>query len=108
MQGPLSAYHDALLDLLRTAASMVRLPDVEFVLHLWDHPKVLRQDPIPVFGGVHSHGHHDVSFIHPYSFQVSPAREAVACEQPAGSQLPHTLSQPRSARVRVHACRPAK
>lgn len=69
MQGPLSVYHDRLLNLLQTAAETVRLPDVEFVLHLWDHPKVLRQDPVPVFGGVRGHGHNDISFIHPYLWE---------------------------------------
>lgn len=49
MREPTSEYHGQLLDMLRTVAMMVPLPDVEFILHAWDHAKVWRQDPIPVF-----------------------------------------------------------
>lgn len=67
MQGPTSAYHESLLDMLTTVANMVPLPDVEWVMTgCWDHPKVPRQEPIPVFGCVRSAGNNDVSFVHPY------------------------------------------
>ena len=36
---PLSAYHEKLLDMLRTVAEMLPLPDCEFILHPWDHAK---------------------------------------------------------------------
>ena len=36
-------------DMLRTVRKLVALPDVEFVAHLWDHPKVGREAPLPVF-----------------------------------------------------------
>ena len=36
---PLSAYHEKLLDMLRTVADMLPLPDCEFILHPWDHAK---------------------------------------------------------------------
>ena len=44
-----SDYRDDLFrDMMKTVGRLVRLPDVEFVAHLWDHPKVPRGQPLPV------------------------------------------------------------
>ncbi|KAL0483480.1 hypothetical protein AKO1_014743 [Acrasis kona] len=48
---PYSAYHQQMLNMFDTANKMIGLPNVEFVMHLWDHTKVPRQDPVPTFTG---------------------------------------------------------
>ena len=68
-QGPRSAYDERLLSLLKTVAARVPLPDVEFVLHPWDHQKVPRQDPVPVFGFTSGPASNDILFPYPYAWQ---------------------------------------
>lgn len=63
---PVSVYHDRLFDMLRTLARAVPLPDVEWVMHGWDHAKVWRQDPIPVFSFVRDAAKTDVTVPYPY------------------------------------------
>ena len=36
---------ELITDMLRTVARLVHLPDVEFVAHLWDHPKAPPPSP---------------------------------------------------------------
>ena len=69
-QGPASAYDEKLLDMLRTVAARVPLPDVEFVLHPWDHQKVPRQDPAPVFGFTSGPASNDILFPYPYAWRA--------------------------------------
>ena len=64
---PMNVYHGQLLDMLRSVASMVPLPDCEFVMHAWDHAKVWRQDPIPVFSYIRDAGKTDVTI--PYTYK---------------------------------------
>lgn len=49
-RGPLSGWAPRLENMLRTVVGMVKLPNVEFSVNYFDHPKVARQDPMPVFG----------------------------------------------------------
>ena len=44
------------------------LPDVEFVAHLWDHPKVGWQQPLPVFAHYADDAHRDVPMPAPWSW----------------------------------------
>jgi hypothetical protein len=69
-QGPASVYDDVLLDMLVTVAQRVPLPDVEFVLHPWDHQKVPRQDPVPVFGFSSGPASNDILFPFPYAWRA--------------------------------------
>jgi len=68
-QGPLSSYHDKIIAMLITVASLVDLPDVEFVLHPWDHAKVWRQDPIPVFSFIRDVAKNDITVPYPYRWE---------------------------------------
>jgi hypothetical protein len=65
---PYSVYHGQLLDMLRTVAAAVALPDCEFVLHAWDHAKVWRQDPVPVFSFIRDAAKNDVTVPYPYAW----------------------------------------
>jgi hypothetical protein len=65
---PYSVYHGQLLDMLRAVAAMVPLPDCEFVLHAWDHAKVWRQDPVPVFSFIRDAAKNDVTVPYPYAW----------------------------------------
>ncbi len=55
-------------DMMRHVARLVRLPDVEFVAHLWDHPKVPRETPLPVFAHYADVAHRDVPMPAPWSW----------------------------------------
>jgi hypothetical protein len=55
-------------DMMRSVNRLVRLPDVEFVAHLWDHPKVDRQTPLPVFAHYADVSHRDVPMPAPWSW----------------------------------------
>ena len=55
-------------DMMRTVSRMVELPDVEFVVSLWDHPKVDRQTPLPVFVHYADVAHRDVPIPAPWSW----------------------------------------
>lgn len=68
-QGPLSSYHDKILAMLITVATLVDLPDVEFALHPWDHAKVWRQDPIPVFSFIRDIAKNDITVPYPYRWE---------------------------------------
>ena len=68
-QGPPSSYHDKIIAMLITVASLVDLPDVEFVLHPWDHAKVWRQDPIPVFSFIRDIAKNDITVPYPYRWE---------------------------------------
>ena len=81
-------------DMLRTVHKMVPLPDVEFVTHLWDHPKVDRETPLPVFAHYADVAHRDVPIPAPWSWddrkhdfpQPWVNVGASACAQPWGSR----------------------
>ena len=55
-------------DMLRTVHKLVSLPQVEFITHLWDHPKVPRQTPLPVFAHYADAAHRDVPMPAPWSW----------------------------------------
>lgn len=57
-----------MLDMLRTVSRRVRLPDVEFVAHLWDHPKVRREQPLLVLAHYVDEAHRDVAMPAPWSW----------------------------------------
>jgi hypothetical protein len=59
---------ELLVDMLRTVNRLVALPDVEFVTHLWDHPKVDRQTPLPIFSHYGDASHRDVPVPAPWSW----------------------------------------
>ena len=59
-------------DMMRTVSRLVRLPDVEFVTHLWDHPKVDRPTPLPVFAHYADAAHRDVPIPAPWSWDEQP------------------------------------
>ena len=69
-QGPLSSHDPRLKDMLKWVASQVALPDVEFLLHGWDHAKVHRQDAAPVFCFQRDAGMNDLTFPSPYLWSV--------------------------------------
>ena len=77
MRDPTSVYHGQLLDMLRTVARTVMLPDVEFVLHAWDHAKVWRQDPIPVFSFIRDAAKNDITVPYPYTWGAGDFNVAV-------------------------------
>ena len=68
MREPLSSFHSDLLDMLRTFAELVPLPDVEFVMHAWDHSKAPRQDPVPVFGFIRDAARTEPTVPYAYSW----------------------------------------
>ena len=68
---PISVFHDRLLDMLQTVSRLVQLPDCEFVLHAWDHAKVPRQDPIPVFSFLRDASRNDITVPYPYIWSTS-------------------------------------
>ena len=55
-------------DMLATVHRMVALPEVEFVAHLWDHPKVDRQTPLPIFAHYADASHRDIPMPAPWSW----------------------------------------
>jgi hypothetical protein len=57
-----------MLDMLRTVSRRVRLPDVEFVAHLWDHPKVRREQPLLVLAHYVDEAHRDVPMPAPWAW----------------------------------------
>lgn len=59
-----TAYHDSTLSMLGTFAELVEMPDAEFLLSTWDHQKVPRQDPSPVFATIKDLGRNDVVIPH--------------------------------------------
>jgi len=65
-QGPTTVYDAPLLDMLATVARTVALPDVEWVMHAWDHQKVHRHDPLPVFSFGREASRTDVVVPWPY------------------------------------------
>jgi hypothetical protein len=78
---PLSGWGDRLMDMLRAVSKMIRLPDVEFSVNYFDHAKVHRQDPFPVFGFAHDAAMHEIAtpFSHSWTrgddlaFPLNPA-----------------------------------
>lgn len=79
-QGPASAYDSQLFDMLKTASRLVRLPDVEFLMHPWDHQKVPRQDPVPVFGFTRGPASNDIIFPYAYAWRAGGfGLEAAQC-----------------------------
>jgi len=48
-------------DMLATVSRLVRLPDVEFLLNAWDHPKVPQQDIEPVMAMYVDDAHNDIA-----------------------------------------------
>jgi protein glucosyltransferase len=52
---------DLLVDMLQTSANLVSLPDVEFLINMWDHPKVPQQNIEPVFAMYADDVHNDVA-----------------------------------------------
>ena len=48
--------------------TQVPLPDVEFIAHLWDDPKVRWQQPLPVFAHYADDAHRDVPIPAPWSW----------------------------------------
>lgn len=81
-----SRYHAALMDMLRSLEVTVALPDVEFVSQYWDHAKVPRQDPIPVFGFARDAGRTDITLpfsynwdegSHDFNWELKQADEAL-------------------------------
>ena len=83
MRAPTSAYHNQILDMLRTVVTLVDLPDVEFILHAWDHAKVWRQDPIPVFSFIRDAAKNDITVPYPYRWEGSGMSVAQAGDCPA-------------------------
>ena len=66
-----SEYRDDLFrDMMKTVGRLVRLPDVEFVAHLWDHPKVPRGQPLPVLAHYADAAHTDVPMPAPWAWDV--------------------------------------
>jgi len=57
-----------LLDMLRGVSKLVRLPDAEFVAHLWDHPKIKREQPLPVLAHYVDEAHRDIGMPAPWSW----------------------------------------
>jgi hypothetical protein len=55
-------------DMMRSVGRLVALPDVEFVMSLWDHPKVDRQTPLPVFVHYADVAHRDIPVPAPWSW----------------------------------------
>ena len=55
-------------DMMRTVKDVVTLPEVEFVACLFDHPKVDRQTPLPVFVHYADASHRDVPMPAPWSW----------------------------------------
>jgi len=84
------------LDMLRTVARLVRLPDVEFVAHLWDHPKVPRQHPLPVLAHYVDVAHRDIAMPAPWSWDDKAHRwpqpfsklRSGGCPKPYASRKP--------------------
>ncbi|KAL1518865.1 hypothetical protein AB1Y20_003142 [Prymnesium parvum] len=52
---------DMLVDMLKTASSLVHLPDVEFLINLWDHPKVPQQNAEPILAMYVDDAHNDIA-----------------------------------------------
>ncbi|KAL1527459.1 hypothetical protein AB1Y20_016124 [Prymnesium parvum] len=71
-------------DMMRSVSRIVQLPDAEFVAHLWDHPKVPRQQPLPIFAHYADEAHRDIPMPAPWSWDT--ARHAFP--QPF-TKLPH-------------------
>ena len=81
-------------DMMRSVGRLVALPDAEFVAHLWDHPKVARQQPLPIFAHYADAAHRDVPMPAPWSWDEKSHRfpqpfTKVAC------RVPHTPAMPR-------------
>ena len=86
---------ELITDMLRTVARLVRLPDVEFVAHLWDHPKVTYYRPLPVFAHYADDVHNDVPMPAPWSwdrkthnFPQPYTQLRGGCKTPWGSRTP--------------------
>ena len=79
-------------DMLRTVRKLVALPDVEFVTHLWDHPKVGRESPLPVFAHYADVAHRDIPIPAPWSWDEKlhtfpqPWVKLSGCSLPWGSR----------------------
>ena len=82
-------------DMLRTVHHMVSLPEVEFVAHLWDHPKVDRQTPLPIFAHYSDESHRDIPMPAPWSWDEKQhsfpqpwikVRGGGACAKPWGTR----------------------
>ena len=56
------------LDMMKTVSGLVRLPNAEFVACLYDHAKVDRQTPLPVFVHYSDVAHRDVPIPAPWSW----------------------------------------
>ena len=75
---------DLLVDMLKTVGGLVALPDVEFLINMWDHPKVPQQNMEPVMAMYVDDAHNDVP---------APAAHAWDDKHHAYPQ-PHTESPP--------------
>ncbi|KAL3927726.1 MAG: hypothetical protein SGPRY_002690 [Prymnesium sp.] len=52
---------DMLVDMLKTVNKLVDLPDVEFLINMWDHPKVPQQNVEPIFAMYVDDAHNDIA-----------------------------------------------
>ena len=59
-----------MIHMLRTFAELVPLPDVEFVMHAWDHSKAPRQDPAPVFSFIRDASRSEPTLPYAYSWSA--------------------------------------
>ena len=85
-----------MLDMLRTVSRHVSLPDVEFVAHLWDHPKVRREQPMPVLAHYVDVVHRDIAMPAPWSWD----ERAHTWPQPF-TKIRHGCARPWAARKPV-------
>jgi Glycosyl transferase family 90 len=65
-----TAFHEAFLSMIDTAAKTVEMPDVEFLATTWDWQSVQRQEPAPIFSTSKDHGRLDVVLPHPYTWSA--------------------------------------
>jgi len=67
------AYKDQLLAMLSKLQRVVKLPDVEFVLNSWDHPKSPFQDKVPLLSPCSNPARSDI--VYPYMYAYDTERE---------------------------------
>ena len=83
---------ELITDMLRTVARLVSLPDVEFVAHLWDHPKVGWQQPLPVFAHYADDAHRDVPMPAPWSWDHKARLASCTVECTTSRITPHHIA----------------
>jgi len=59
---------DMLVDMLQTVSALVELPDVEFLINTWDHPKVPQQNVEPIFAMYVDDAHNDIAAPSPHAW----------------------------------------